>query len=306
VTRPTHRMTRTGRGVAAKTAALAVLACILVLVVAAGSNRSTARVGSSSGPAHWPNLAGDLIVIALATCLACAALIVYALWRGRPRRREPELVRELPRVPWTDKVFAFFLLAAVLGGMIAALVFAARNNSGAGADQPPLIPGTSLPEPDGQGVSSGAPFAIHWWILLGLVIVVVVGVVVFLIVQRRGDPARMAPRRPARHERVRAAVQESLEEIAGETDPRRAVIRAYVRMEQILARSGLGRLPHEAPVEYLERALAGIQVSRSSAERLTSLFVRARFSDHVVDFGLKEEAIAALTAVRDELQAAAQ
>ena len=42
-----------------------------------------------------------------------------------------------------------------------------------------------------------------------------------------------------------------------------------------------------------------------SRESLVDLFVRAKFSQHEVDAGMKDEAIAALEHVRDELRAAA-
>ena len=97
------------------------------------------------------------------------------------------------------------------------------------------------------------------------------------------------------------AIEESLAEIEREGDPRRAVIRAYVGMERALARCGLGRRPAETPQEYLARALVAIRVSRPAGERLTGLFQRARFSEHPVGAQMKQDAIAALTAVRDEL-----
>ncbi|MBN1461219.1 MAG: DUF4129 domain-containing protein [Armatimonadetes bacterium] len=303
-----RRITRTSRGVVGRTAALAILACVLVLVVALGSSRSAARVGSSSGPVPWPNPAGDLFVVALAVCLAGATLIVYVLWPGRRRRRrEPELVRVLPPVPLIDQLVAALLALAVLGGVIAALVFAARNNSGLGIEQPlPSSPETGILGPASGGPSSGDTFAIHWWLLIGVAIAVAGGAALLLARRRHVDVPERALRRPSGREGMRVAVEESLEEIAREADPRRAVIRAYVRMERMLAGHGLGRFPYEAPMEYLERALPAIHLSRASAERLTSLFVRARFSHHVVDLGLKEEAIVALTLVRDELQAAAE
>jgi hypothetical protein len=290
-----------------KTVTLAILACGLVLVVAMGSNRAIARVGGSGGATHWPNLAGDLFVVALAACLACAALIAYALWRGRRGRREPEAVRELPRVPWTDKALAVGMLAVVIGGVATALVVAVRRSIGAGLDQPPpSMPGAGTLVPLGNGAPSGASFTVHWWIVVGLVIIVAGGSVLSLARRRRPDIAKSEAHRSQRRVQVQAAVEETLEEITQEADPRRAIIRAYSRMEQTLAQNGLGRFPYEAPVEYLDRALATVQLSRSSAERLTNLFLRARFSQHIVDSGLKAEAIAALTEVRDELGAAEQ
>jgi hypothetical protein len=103
---------------------------------------------------------------------------------------------------------------------------------------------------------------------------------------------------------VEHAVDVSLDDLRLEPDPRRAVIAAYARLEQVLAAHGLPRLPAEAPLEYLARMLAELEVGEGSARRLTELFERAKFSQHAVGPEMKEHAIAALESVRDELRAA--
>jgi MFS family permease len=100
-----------------------------------------------------------------------------------------------------------------------------------------------------------------------------------------------------------AILDDTLEDLKGERDPRRAVVAAYASMERALAAHGLPRRSSEAPLEYLERALEELSASASSASRLTRLFEWARFSDHRVEPGMKEEAIEALEAVRAELTA---
>lgn len=104
-------------------------------------------------------------------------------------------------------------------------------------------------------------------------------------------------------EALAAILDDTLQDIRDERDPRRAVVAAYARMERALAAHGLPRQRSEAPAEYLERALEELSASASSASRLTRLFEWARFSDHPVEPGMKEEAIQALEAVRDELTA---
>jgi hypothetical protein len=104
-------------------------------------------------------------------------------------------------------------------------------------------------------------------------------------------------------EAVAAILDDTLEDLRGERDPRRAVVAAYARMERVLAAHGLPRQRSEAPAEYLERTLEELSASASSASRLTRLFEWAGFSDHPVEPGMKEEAIQALEAVRDELTA---
>jgi hypothetical protein len=106
----------------------------------------------------------------------------------------------------------------------------------------------------------------------------------------------------SRQQAVSAALDESLDDLRGEPDLRRAIVAAYARMERALAVSGLPRRPAEAPLEYLERALLALDTSAAAVARLTELFERAKFSQHEPDPQMRDEAIDALVAVRDELR----
>ncbi len=118
---------------------------------------------------------------------------------------------------------------------------------------------------------------------------------------------RLAARRPLRvGEELALALDDAIDDVRAETDPRRAVIKAYARMEAILGAHGLPRDPAEAPYEYLARALGELEASGPSVERLTDLFERAKFSLHEIDPAMREDAIEALAAVRDELRQAAR
>jgi Domain of unknown function (DUF4129) len=103
-------------------------------------------------------------------------------------------------------------------------------------------------------------------------------------------------------EELRVAVDETLDDLRRERDPRRAVIAAYARMERTLAGHGFPRRPFEAPFEYLSRILLGLQLRAGTVFALTELFERAKFSRHEIDRSMKDEAIAALVSVRDELR----
>ena len=99
-------------------------------------------------------------------------------------------------------------------------------------------------------------------------------------------------------------LEETLDDLRAERDPRRAVIAAYARLERAVGAYGLPRRPAEAPLEYLARMLVELSVSRPAVRRLTLLFERAKFSQHEVGLEMKEQAIAALQQVQDELRAA--
>jgi hypothetical protein len=98
-------------------------------------------------------------------------------------------------------------------------------------------------------------------------------------------------------------VEDTLADLYAETDPRRAIIAAYARLERLFATYGLPRDPSEAPLEYLDRVLPALRASGSALRRLTALFEWAKFSAHDVDRAMRDEAIEALVAVRDELRA---
>jgi hypothetical protein len=97
-------------------------------------------------------------------------------------------------------------------------------------------------------------------------------------------------------------VEDTLADLYAETDPRRAIIAAYARVERLFATYGLPRDPSEAPLEYLDRVLPALRASGSALRRLTGLFEWAKFSAHDVDRPMRDDAIEALVAVRDELR----
>ena len=102
---------------------------------------------------------------------------------------------------------------------------------------------------------------------------------------------------------LEALLDDTLEDLHAERDPRKAIIGAYARMERLFATYGLPRRPNEAPMEYLDRTLGELRASASALRRLTALFQWAKFSHHEVDATMRSEAIEALTRVRDELKA---
>lgn len=87
------------------------------------------------------------------------------------------------------------------------------------------------------------------------------------------------------------------------SDPRSAVIACYERLAAILEGAGVARRASDAPFELIERALGDLDVPAASAERLTDLFEVARFSDRDVDESMRDEAVAALGAIRAALEA---
>ena len=164
------------------------------------------------------------------------------------------------------------------------------------------------PAQQAPGTKPLPPAEFRWELATGLLLLlglIAVGIVLWLRA-RRPEEAELDPLE--RRERVAAElasiVEGTIDDLRRERDPRRAVIAAYAQMEKALSHHGLPRERSEAPFEYLARMLRELRVRAGSALALTELFERARFSHHVIDTSMKDEAIDALIAVRDDLKAA--
>jgi Domain of unknown function (DUF4129) len=130
----------------------------------------------------------------------------------------------------------------------------------------------------------------------------------FLLVAAGIAAARRSRREPRKRHTttpagLAAALDESLDDLRTDPDLRRAIIAAYARMETALAAVGLPRRAAEAPLEYLGRALLALDTSAEAVRRLTDLFEWARFSQHEPEPAMRDDAVDALIAVRDELRA---
>ena len=92
------------------------------------------------------------------------------------------------------------------------------------------------------------------------------------------------------------AFDESLDDLRAERDVRRAIIACYARMERALARTGAARRASETPFEFLARVLE--HIARAPGRALTDLFERAKFSTEPLGDADKQQALAALEALR--------
>jgi hypothetical protein len=136
----------------------------------------------------------------------------------------------------------------------------------------------------------------QWPLALGLAGLVLLGGV-WVYIRRRGEVVPSDGR--SLEADLAAALETTIDDLRNERDARKAVIAAYAQMERTLTSHGLARHRAEAPFEYLARIL---HVRHSAARTLTDLFEYAKFSGHEVDAAMKEEAIEALVAIREDLQ----
>jgi hypothetical protein len=262
------------------------VAVVLLGLVAVGSLRGP--LGSGRGRPRYPaDLVDSLILLLILAMLAAGVLAVITLWTdrrmiGRPRR--------------ASNFGVLLPMAAVL----LLWLFRELFGLGGGRDDPPATTvadqrtlEAAVPPPD-PGVVP--------WIVAGLALAAMVGLAVAQLVADRRR--RRPPRTP--EERLVELLDDTLEDLEREPDPRRAVIAAWARMERGLAAAGLPRRAAEAPFEYAGRVLASALARPSSVERLTGLFERAKFSRHAMGEVDRDEAIAALRAVRREVAEAVE
>jgi Domain of unknown function (DUF4129) len=184
--------------------------------------------------------------------------------------------------------FALLILRSGFGQRLRQAIERSRH-----AQQQQSARGRPVPTHGGRNVH------IRWGEVI-VVVALVGGAGVFLLATRR---TRRVPRpwRLRSQEAVSLALDESLDDLRNEPDLRRAIIAAYARMERALAQAGTPRLPAEAPMEYLQRALRDLDTSAGAMRRLTDLFEWAKFSQHEPEARMRDEAIDALVALRDEL-----
>ena len=271
-----------------------VLVALAVVAIAA---RGPTPIGDSGSRNHPSNALLDILFsLYIVALVAGGVLFVYMLALYRHARRSGK------QGPGS----VIGNIAGMLAILLLVAVLARRLREGALDDLQIELPGTpQSPPTETSPADAAADERSFAWIpvlvTLGLLATAVIGV---WWSDRRRRVARGERRIPRLAEELAAALDESLDDLRAEPDPRRAVIACYARLERVLAAHGLPRAPAEAPLEYLRRMLAELSVGARAASRLTDLFERAKFSQHAVGPEMKEEAIDALETVRDDVLAA--
>lgn len=270
----------------------AVLAVVLLLAVVA---LAAAAAGPSTGGADR-NLADPLatLLFVLGAIWVAGLLVASPLLSGlsmtagepRPRRWHGNV---LAGVVFLSLVLAGFAILRRLSGR-------SQTETGPGAATTP----TTQTEPP-QRLPTLDPASIDW-LVVGLVFAAALvgfAILAAVLVRPKGRSLGELEARKA----LETMLDDTLDDLEREPDPRRAVIAAYARMEHSLGAYGLPRRAWEAPLEYLARVIEELTGSATAAKRLTRLFERAKFSEHSIDAPMKQDAIAAVAAVRDELRA---
>jgi hypothetical protein len=273
--------------------ALVVTVLLAVVAIAAHGKPLGSGSGSSSGlpVSFWSFVFTTLVIVEVFLfVVAVVALFVFRRERTEMQRPQRSTLRTL----------------AILIGGAALLTLIVRHldlhhllHSRSATHNTPTASG--LPGANGKPVSKSEHVHFRWEELV-VVLGLLVGLGVLAAATRSRLAAARGPRRAA-PEVLAAALDRSLDDLRRDPDLRRAIIAAYARMETALAAAGLPRAPAEAPLEYVERALLSLDTSAEAVRRLTDLFEWARFSQHEPEPSMRDDAVDALVAVRDELRA---
>jgi cbb3-type cytochrome oxidase subunit 3 len=275
----------------------------LLAFVAIASRAHRPGGGTGGGDAHAPTLIGDYLATIALIIMPVGAVIV--VWGLANRRRQQRLSG---KTDWRRTLIAVAFISALLS----VAVFTAekrqerrqeRGNAGAIAIAGPLGP-TGLSQrlkpraetPPHRAQWSWLPVLVLGSLLLGIVVTTGIAVA-------HGRRNREALDEEAQLARALDDVlSDSLDDLRAERDPRKAVIRAYARMEKTFGAYGVPREEHETPVEYVARVLDSLRVSSFAVRRLVQLFERAKFSPHTIEASMKDDAIEALAGLRAELE----
>jgi Domain of unknown function (DUF4129) len=216
-------------------------------------------------------------------------LILWGLWPGA----RPPLGRLPRRRPWWQGPAGVLMLVTTTFLLVRLVMM--RGGQGGGSALGRLGPPSPLAGRHAGQVGSGGVD----WIAAALVALLLAALAMLAWRLLRPLPAGPAGRLAAVPERL---LDDAIDAALAETDPRRAVIAAWERMEAVLAAAGLGRRDAETPHEVVARVLAEVELSSPSLRRMAELYEWARFSIHPVSPAMRRAALDALVGVRDEVR----
>lgn len=284
------------RGRATRVALPAIVVVALVAIVAIAATGSTPSGGGETRPPS-ETLLDTVFSLGVVAVLLGAIVLGWGLMQRKAIQREIALgrVRRTSLVSY----LAFFGVFLLFSYWRLSVWEPPQPEDG---EQELAFPGET-PEPTTPATEPDAVYepSISWIpiaVVLGLVLAAIAA---YVLAERRSYRGRGDDDLA---EQLAVVLDETLDDLRRESDPRRAIIAAYARLERVLAANGVPRMAADTPAEYLRRVLHDLELEPTAVERLTALFMRAKFSQHDVDATMKEEAIDALERVRDELRLA--
>jgi hypothetical protein len=278
-----------------KAAGLAAGLVVLLAIVAMAARGGHPGTSGHVATRPVPNTVQDGFVTLLAVVyVAMIVAIVIAVFKYKDRWSDPGS-------NWLKNfVLVLILMALATAFGYYAMTHGHLREQAKKVEQAQARPGNKQQKLHHLPATPARTAHFEWPLVVGIGGLVLLGGVWMYVRSRR----RLAPlfeERGLEADMV-TAIETTIDDLRSEKDARRAVIAAYAAMERTLARHGLARHRSEAPLEYLANILRGLHVRESAVVSLTRLFEFAKFSGHEVEGVMKEEAIDALVAIRDDLQ----
>jgi hypothetical protein len=221
--------------------------------------------------------------------VAAFAVAAVALAAVLQRRRREDAAGRLParRMTRREKALTAIALLLALASIMTLRILRRPPRSRSGSRPSPTRPshGSATAGPWHLGVGSGAVLAV-------VLIAVVTGVLLLRARRSRAAPVRDDPRQA-----VKDAAAGGRRALLADPDPRRAIVAAYLALEDAMRDSGLRLAPSRTPNEVLQTAAAEGQVDPIAATVLVRLFERARFSTQPLTAADRDRALIALDAL---------
>jgi len=283
-------------GSAARTVTVAALLAVAVIGLRARGafphRASSALIGAGG------SVSIEVFAAAEGAGLIACVILLALLPRRREHDAEEEQLRWRAPVQWWVKTLGVLLcLAIYLAPVVILIVERGRKAVTAPAPTRPLVPlpGTGHQVAPSQG-------SLMWPFVAGMIIAAVAVLVVAVRsrLRRHGDGT-------SRPGRVRAAsllaegLRAGSDALAAGGEPRQAIIACYAAMERGFAAAGSAPAVADTPAEVLTRARRAGIIRSGSAEVLTGLFRRARYSSQPMTSADSGAAASALAQMRADL-----
>lgn len=282
------------------------LAVTLLSALVALASRSSSDPGGEGRANAGPVIALlhmiEIAAIAVELFALLILVVIFRLSRARAEEGEDELYREPRRLPWAVKL----LIVALPLLQIGAVMFALYRIAGQTPEpEPAALAPPRPPVAGGFFEQVTASLGLAWWeVAIAVALAAAAFIAVIRFFRAPPPPPFPEPEEPRHARALVSAVAAGLRDARLEPDPRRAVIAAYATMEGMLAAQGLPRRAVEAPLEYMGRLFAELEIRGDAIRTLTDLFELARFSNHEISPATKERAISALEVIENDLQLA--
>jgi hypothetical protein len=281
------------------------LAALALALLAIAGLASAASPWHATGAASAPTAALQGVAAAGGVALVVGLLLLWVetptATRPKKKRRTPaaDELDELGGSIWTAGKTVAMVLLALAVFCVATVPLLTRDvapSQNATADPSARVAPPSRREGGRRSVDS----VDLGWLLVPVAVTVAVLAPAAVLIRRR----RLRLDRAAHGDEASAlgrAVKASIAALETERDPRRAILRAYARMEQAFREVEIVRGRDETASELLVRTTRRLPVSASAAAALTERFEEVRYSTHQITETDREQALASLHRVEREL-----